>query len=124
MLRLSIWKFSLSQENSCSVQILGSISNVSCIWSRASSGGMLNSRHSGAVERARPTSRRPWLMWSRNAARSATRTGWLKLNGARTAAWPTRRFFVWLAIAVSMISGAELWLKIPAAWCSTSHQQL
>jgi hypothetical protein len=51
---------------------------------------------------------RPPVARSANAARSATRNGWLILNGARMPEWPKRSRFVCGASSTGTSSGAEL----------------
>jgi len=104
------------------VHIRGTTSKACWVCARACSGVMLNSRHSGMVDRVRPSSTRPPLRWSSVAARSAIRIGWLNGPGASTAECPNRIRVVCCAIAASSNSGAEDRLNSPAPWCSTCHQ--
>ena len=72
-------------------------------------------------ERAVPNSSRPPESRSRNAARSATRIGWLISGTHTTAPCPTRIRWVCIATAVRNSSGADECEYSSRKWCSTTH---
>ena len=86
----------------------GSMSSASRSCARDVSGSTPKAVHSVPPERARPTSMRPPVTRSAKAARSATRSGWLILNGARIPEWPKRSRFVCRPSTTGMNSGVEL----------------
>lgn len=71
--------------------------------------------------RPAPRSSRPPDNRSSIAARSATRAGWLKLNGMHTTPCPTRMREVRAATQVRKISGADMWAYHLREWCSTAQ---
>lgn len=71
--------------------------------------------------RPAPRSSRPPESRSSMAARSATRTGWLKLKGMHTTPCPMRMVFVLAATQVRNISGADMCAYHFSEWCSTAQ---
>ena len=106
--RSGIESSSLSHLKECSVHMRGSMSSASRSCAREVSGSTPKAVHSVPPERARPTSMRPPVTRSAKAARSATRSGWLILNGARIPEWPKRSRFVCRPSTTGMNSGVEL----------------
>ena len=121
--RVGMLSRSDSQLNSGSVHAATHRRAVSSSSASVASGSMPNVAHSAPPERARPSSTRPFERWSSTAARSATRSGWLILNGVSTPAWPTRMRSVCCAIAAFINSGAPEYENSGVQWCSTDHQQ-
>ena len=72
-------------------------------------------------DRAVPNSSRPFDRWSRKAARSATRMGWLILGTQTMAPWHKRIFSVCMAAAAKNNSGAEECEYSSRKWCSTTQ---
>ena len=109
--RSGILSSGLFQLKTSSHHIRGITVSASRSSSRAVSGLAPKVSNSLPPDLARPISKRPSLKISSTAARSATRHGPLIRNGASTPACPIRRRWVFIAIAVSKSSGAELWLN-------------
>ena len=84
--RVGMLSRSDSQVNSGSVQAVTMRRAASSSSASVPSGSMPKVAHSAPPERARPSSTRPFERWSSTAARSATRSGWLILNGDSTPA--------------------------------------
>ena len=93
-------------ENSASVQAFTAKRPASLSSARVPSGSTPKVAHSAPPDRARPNSARPSDKWSSTAMRSATRKGWLILNGVSTPACPIRRRSVRCEIAAFISSGA------------------